>query len=201
MTTPTASRPSNLNVPNVLTVIRLIMVPGMFVVLLAHPHDVGWRVAATVIFLLAIATDFVDGKVARKYNLVTDFGKLADPIADKALTGAAFIGLSIIDELWWWVTIVILGRELAITLLRFAIKKYGVMAANKGGKAKTATQSVAISLLLIAPVWEPVFRWLGWVVMAVALVLTVVTGVVYFVEANRLKQRSLAAGGPVNLSR
>ena len=94
-------------------------------------------------FALAIGTDYLDGYLARKHNIVTKFGKLADPIADKALTGMAFIGLSILGELWWWVTIVILVREWGITLLRFVMLRYGVMAAGRGGKIKTVLQSVA----------------------------------------------------------
>ncbi|TFJ94992.1 putative CDP-diacylglycerol--glycerol-3-phosphate 3-phosphatidyl-transferase 2 [Platysternon megacephalum] len=165
--------------------LRIAFVPLFGWMLLAHPHEFGWRIATTLVFCLAIATDLADGKIARKYNLVTDFGKLADPIADKALTGMAFIGLSILGELWWWVTIVILVREWGITLLRERMRPYGVMAANKGGKAKTVMQAVAlIAMLLPLTGW---WRYPGWFFMAAALVLTVVTGVVYIVEARRLK--------------
>jgi CDP-diacylglycerol--glycerol-3-phosphate 3-phosphatidyltransferase len=186
---PTANqeaKPSAWNIPNALTAFRLVLVPLFAIVLLSHPHDIGWRIAATVIFVLAIFTDFWDGRIARKYNIITTFGKLADPIADKALTGMAFIGLSIIGELWWWVTIVILVREWGITLLRFVVLRYGVMSARKGGKIKTVLQSVALGLLLL-----PLPHWLlplGWVVMGAAFIITVVTGVDYLLEANRVRR-------------
>lgn len=176
------------NVPNALTTFRLVLVPLFAWMLLAHPIEPGWRLATTGVFALAIATDFVDGYLARKHDLVTAFGKLADPIADKALTGMAFIGLSILGELWWWVTIVILIREWGITLLRFVMLRYGVMAAGRGGKIKTVLQSVALILYLLPlPGWaEPV----AWVVMAAAFVVTVVTGVDYVREAVSLRRRS-----------
>ncbi|MBA8795439.1 CDP-diacylglycerol--glycerol-3-phosphate 3-phosphatidyltransferase [Friedmanniella endophytica] len=186
------------NVPNALTAFRIVLVPVFAVVLLGHPHDIGWRVAATVIFALAIATDFVDGYLARKYDIVTSFGKLADPIADKALTGMAFIGLSVIGELWWWVTIVILVREWGITLLRFVIIRYGVMAANRGGKIKTALQAVALVLYLLPLQLVPALGWLLWparVIMAAAFVVTVVSGIDYLVQAARMRRAALRARG------
>lgn len=195
-----AGRPgSRWNLPNVLTALRVVLVPVFGVMLLTHPHQFGWRVATTLVFMVAVATDFVDGRVARKYELVTDFGKLWDPIADKAMTGMAFVGLSVLHELPWWVTIIILVREWAITVLRWAIKKYGVMAANRGGKLKTSAQSLALTLYLLwlAHLWAPI-RWFAWLVMAVAFVLTVLTGLDYCREAVRLRRRALAsdAGTP-----
>lgn len=188
-----AAKPSNWNVPNILTGLRLVMVPLFGWVLLAFPADPVMRWVATAIFVIAIATDAVDGKIARKYNLVTDFGKLWDPIADKAITGMAFIGLSILGELPWWITIIILVREWGITVLRWAIIKYGVMAANRGGKLKTVMQSVAIILFLpglaFLPVW---WGWIAWAAMIVAFVLTVVTGLDYLREAAKLRARYLA---------
>ena len=132
-----ATKPSNWNVPNVLTAVRMVLVPVFAWVLLAYPQDPTMRWVVTAIFVIAIATDAIDGNIARKYNLVTNFGKLWDPIADKALTGMAFVGLSILGELPWWITIIILVREWGITILRWAIMKYGVMAANRGGKLTT----------------------------------------------------------------
>ena len=179
-----------LNVPNGLTALRMVLVPVFAWVLLSHPHDDSWRWGAALIFVFASITDIVDGKVARKYNLVTRFGKLWDPIADKALTGMALVGLSIIGELAWWITIVILVREWGITLLRFLILKYGVMAANRGGKLKTVMQSIAIVMYLL-----PLPSWLhvvGVVVMWVALVLTVLTGLDYCREAYNLRKKALA---------
>jgi CDP-diacylglycerol--glycerol-3-phosphate 3-phosphatidyltransferase len=124
--------------------------------------------------------------VARKYNIVTRFGKLADPIADKALTGMALIGLSILGELWWWVTLMILIREWGITLMRFVMLRYGVMAAGRGGKIKTVLQSVAIGLYLLPlPGWAHV---IAVAVMLAALVITVLTGLDYVREAVRLRR-------------
>jgi len=187
------ARPSNWNVPNVLTAIRMAMVPLFAWMLLSHPHDQGWRLATTIVFILAILTDMADGRIARKYNLVTTFGKLWDPIADKALTGMAFIGLSILGELWWWVTIVILIREWGITILRFFVLKYGVMAANRGGKVKTLMQSIALPLYLVwlEPLPAPI-SWLAWLFMAIAFILTVVTGLDYLREAAKLRREALA---------
>lgn len=182
---------SRWNLPNVLTTIRVILVPLFAWMLLAHPHQEGWRVATTLVFLLAIGTDFVDGRVARRYGLVTDFGKLWDPIADKALTGMAFIGLSILGELGWWITVIILVREWGITVLRWGIHKYGVMAANRGGKLKTATQSAALTLYLLWLAQMPVpVRWLAWFLMGAAFVLTVITGLDYIREAVAIRRRA-----------
>lgn len=180
-----------LNVPNALTALRLLLVPVFAWMLLSHPHDAAWRWGAAVVFVVASITDVIDGKVARKYGLVTRFGKLWDPIADKALTGMALVGLSIIGELPWWITIVILVREWGITLLRFLILKYGVMAANRGGKLKTVFQSIAIVWYLL-----PLPNWLHLVgvgVMWIALLLTVVTGLDYCREAYLLRKRAQAA--------
>ena len=183
------AKPSNWNIPNVLTALRMVMVPVFAWVLLAFPADQTMRLVATGIFIVAIATDALDGNIARKYNLVTNFGKLWDPIADKALTGMAFIGLSILAELPWWITIIILVREWGITALRWAIMKYGVMAANRGGKLKTLMQSVALIMFLpglqfLPPVWGIV----AWVAMIIAFVLTVLTGLDYLREANVMRR-------------
>lgn len=179
------------NVPNALTAFRLVLVPVFAWMLLAHPEETGWRLATTLVFALAIGTDYLDGYLARKHNIVTKFGKLADPIADKALTGMAFIGLSILGELWWWVTIVILIREWGITLLRFVMLRYGVMAAGRGGKIKTVLQSVAVILYLLPlPGWaEPV----AVVVMGAAFLVTVITGLDYLREAAQLRRGTGAA--------
>ena len=196
MTDSTAGRPdtetpvesSPWNVPNALTVFRIVLVPVFAWVLLSHPHDVGWRIAAAVIFAVAIATDGVDGYLARKHDIVTTFGKLADPIADKALTGMAFIGLSVIGELWWWVTIAILVREWGITAMRFIVLRYGVMAAGRGGKVKTVLQAVAVIFYLLPlPSWAHPFAV---AVMAVAFVLTIGTGIDYIREAVSMRRGS-----------
>ncbi|MEO7587318.1 MAG: CDP-diacylglycerol--glycerol-3-phosphate 3-phosphatidyltransferase [Arachnia sp.] len=198
MTTPAG--PSNFNVPNALTVLRIIMVPIFLVVLFTHPDDFGWRVAATAVFVLAILTDLADGHIARKYNLVTDFGKLWDPVADKALTGAAFVSLGILQydnrpELSWIIIVLILLREWGITWLRAAIAKYGIMAANRGGKLKTVTQSVALSIYLLGlqnlPVWLSV---VAQVIMWAALALTLLTGADYIRSALKIRRDAIAAG-------
>ena len=186
----TESRSNNLNVPNVLTVIRIIMVPLLLMVLFWHPEDRGWRFIATGIFVIAMLTDLADGHIARRYNLITDFGKLWDPIADKALTGATFISLSLLGELPWYFTVLILVREWGITWLRASISRYGIMAANRGGKLKTVTQTLALILFLA---WLPELpggiQLLAWLLMWAALILTLVTGVDYIREAIRIRAR------------
>jgi CDP-diacylglycerol--glycerol-3-phosphate 3-phosphatidyltransferase len=169
--------------------------------LLAHPDQPGWRLATAGVFTLAILTDSLDGYLARRHNLVTRFGKLADPIADKALTGMALVCLSILGELWWWVTVVILVREWGITILRFAMLRYGVMAAGRGGKIKTVVQAVAIILYLLplsalatwSPVLASVATAIALVVMLAAVLLTVVSGLDYVRDAFRLRRQSLSA--------
>lgn len=189
-----SEQPSNWNVPNVLTVIRIILVPVMVVVLFLDPTNPTMRLAATIVFAVAMITDFADGTIARKYNLVTDFGKLWDPIADKALTGAAFVSLSILGELPWYFTIIILVREWGITWLRDWLKKRGtIMAAGAGGKAKTVTQTVALLLfLLYLPNLPGPLQVLAWLAMWAALILTVVTGFDYLREARRATRKDSA---------
>lgn len=181
--------PTNWNLPNALTVGRILLVPLFAWLLLTNGgHDPVMRWWALSVFLIAMITDSLDGHIARSRGLITDFGKIADPIADKALTGMAFIGLSIVGDLWWWVTILILIREWGITLLRLVVIRYGVMPASRGGKLKTVLQTVALALL-IAPV-TGVLWWIGAAVMALALVVTVVTGVQYVWEAVLLVRRA-----------
>ena len=188
-----ATKPSNWNVPNVLTAVRMVLVPVFAWVLLAYPQDPTMRWVATAIFVIAIATDAIDGNIARKYNLVTDFGKLWDPIADKALTGMAFVGLSILGELPWWITIIILVREWGITILRWAIMRYGVMAANRGGKLKTVMQSVALIMFLPGLQFMPAaWDWIAWAAMIICFILTVLTGLDYLREAHKMRTAYLA---------
>ncbi len=143
------AKPSNWNVPNMLTTLRIFMVPVFGWALLQDGGDsVTWRWIAFAIFAVAMITDKIDGDLARKHNLVTDFGKIADPIADKAITGMAFIGLSIVGDIWWWVTIVVLLREWSVTLLRLSVLKHVVIPAAASGKIKTTLQAVALGLLL-----------------------------------------------------
>jgi CDP-diacylglycerol--glycerol-3-phosphate 3-phosphatidyltransferase len=187
-------RPSDWNLPNALTVLRILLVPLFGWLLLyddgAHPW---WRFWAWAVFIAAAVTDWVDGRVARSRGQVTNFGKVADPIADKALMGVAFIGLSLLDLVWWWVTIIILVRELAITVLRFVVIRHGVMPAGRGGKLKTMLQTVALGALIF-PLWVLPFAglWtlLAHAVLGAALVVTVVTGVDYLVKGMHLRATS-----------
>ena len=174
--------PSVLNVANGLTVLRLVLVP-VFVILLVQPGD-GWRIAAFVAFAVASLTDLLDGELARRRGLITDFGKIADPIADKALTGSALVTLSLLGEVPWWATVVILVRELAVTGLRFWVIRRGVIAASRGGKAKTILQLVAISLYILPGPPD----WLRAVMMDAAVALTLVTGIDYALRAMRLRR-------------
>jgi CDP-diacylglycerol--glycerol-3-phosphate 3-phosphatidyltransferase len=173
------------NVANVLTVVRIFLVP-VFVLCLVR-GGTGWRLAALAAFGGASFTDFLDGQLARKRGLVTDFGKIADPIADKALTGAALITLSALGELPGWVTGLILAREVGITALRFAVIKRGVIAASQGGKLKTLLQIVAICLYVLpASLGLPAI--VKEIFMGAALVVTLVTGVDYVVRAARMSK-------------
>lgn len=195
MTNPGKSAPSNWNVPNALTMLRIILVPFFIWFFVADDGRYGWwRWASVLLFLVAIYTDKLDGDIARSRGLVTSFGKIADPIADKLLIGSALILLSAAGELWWWVTVVMLVREIGITLLRFVVIRYGVMAASKGGKLKTVLQTVAIFVYLL-PV-TPANTWLAviaLIIMLAALAVTVVTGIDYVVKAVQLRNRGLKA--------
>jgi CDP-diacylglycerol---glycerol-3-phosphate 3-phosphatidyltransferase len=180
------SAPSLVNLANILTVLRLVLVPLFVACLFAG--GTGWRIVAFALFWIASATDLLDGRIARQRGLVTDFGKVADPIADKVLTGSALISLSILHELAWWVTVVILVREVGITVLRLAVIRRGVIAASRGGKLKTLLQMIAISLYVL-PGPPGVLRD---VVMGMAVVVTIVTGADYVVRAARLARPARA---------
>jgi CDP-diacylglycerol--glycerol-3-phosphate 3-phosphatidyltransferase len=179
-------------VANALTVARLLLVPVCVGFLAAG--GTGDRYIAFAAFGVASMTDLADGELARRRNLITDFGKIADPIADKALTGSALVTLSVLGELAWWVTIVIVARELAVTALRFWVIRRGVIAASRGGKIKTLLQVIAISLYIL-PWAIPVERQ---VLMGAAVVVTLATGVDYTVRAIQLHRavpHGLAPGG------
>lgn len=182
--------PGLVNIPNALTVLRLLLVPVFVLCLVAG--GTAWRITAFAVFALASFTDLLDGELARRHGLVTDFGKIADPIADKALTGSALITLSALGELAWWVTAVIMAREIGVTLLRFWVLRWGVIAASRGGKVKTILQMTAIGLFIL-PIY---LTWLRAGVMKAAVVVTLVTGVDYTMRAIRLRQtRRGGAGG------
>ena len=180
-----------LNVANYLTIGRIALVPVFVAIFFIDgAHDDGWRVAAWAVFAIASVTDRIDGDIARRRGLVTDFGKVADPIADKALTGAALISLSIVHELPWWVTVVILAREVGVTMLRFWVIRHGVLAASRGGKLKTLLQGVSLGLYVL-----PLTGWvheIAVVVMAVAIVITLVTGGDYVFRALAVRRAGLA---------
>jgi CDP-diacylglycerol---glycerol-3-phosphate 3-phosphatidyltransferase len=178
-----------LNVANILTMARLALVPVfLFSLFEAGGFDTTWRLIAFGIFAVASFTDHIDGTLARKHGLITDFGKIADPIADKALTGSALVGLSMLDVLPWWITITIAVREIGITLLRFWVIRYGVIPASRGGKAKTLAQVIAIGLFVLPQ--NDVLELIAWAIMAVALVLTIVTGIDYVIRAFKMKARA-----------
>ncbi|MFJ9899656.1 CDP-diacylglycerol--glycerol-3-phosphate 3-phosphatidyltransferase [Streptomyces sp. NPDC091280] len=179
------------NIANFLTMLRLLLVPGFVALMLADGgYDPAMRSLAWAAFAIAMITDLFDGHLARTYDLVTDFGKIADPIADKAIMGAALICLSSLGDLPWWVTVVILGRELGITLLRFLVIRYGVIPASRGGKLKTLTQGVAVGMYVLALTgWLATLRF--WV-MAAAVILTVLTGLDYVRQAIVLRRQGIA---------
>jgi CDP-diacylglycerol--glycerol-3-phosphate 3-phosphatidyltransferase len=164
---------------NVVTMVRIVLVPMVVAALLADDAG-GWRLVACALFVLAAATDRLDGWLARSRGQVTDWGKLVDPIADKALIGGTLVTLSALGDLPWWVTVVVLVRELGVTALRLAVLRYVVIPASRGGKLKTVLQSVAIGLFLL-PLdrLDPAVTTVAWVVMVAAVVVTVVTGVDY----------------------
>jgi CDP-diacylglycerol--glycerol-3-phosphate 3-phosphatidyltransferase len=193
---PASAKPSPtarlVNAANMLTMLRLFLVPVfLFTLFAGGGHETHWRIASFVVFGVAMVTDRFDGTLARSHGMITEFGKLADPIADKALLGAALIGLSLLHDLAWWVTIVILVREIGITVLRFAVLRRGVIPASHGGKLKTLVQAIAIGLFIL-PLTDGLHTT-AQVVMAVALVLTVVTGIEYVVQAIK-GTRQRAAG-------
>ncbi|SDF31413.1 CDP-diacylglycerol--glycerol-3-phosphate 3-phosphatidyltransferase [Pseudonocardia oroxyli] len=181
-----------LNLANVLTGVRILIVPFFLAALLTSDGtDVTWRFIAAVLFAVAAITDRFDGEIARRRGLVTSFGKIADPIADKALMGAALIGLSLLGIVYWWVTVLILGREIGITLMRFWVLRFGVIPASRGGKLKTLVQTFAIGLYLLPLPEVSSVEIVRWTFMAVAVVLTVGTGVDYVARALRLRRTAV----------
>lgn len=177
-------RRSELNLPNSITVSRILALPFCAYALFKNGGDDStWRVIAFVLFFLVGVTDFLDGKLARSRNTVTEFGKLLDPIADKALIGTALISLSLLEILPWWVTIIILTREIGITIFRFVVIKAGVIPANRGGKIKTMVQNLAAGFYIL-PLSSSLY-WFREIFMGAALILTIATGIWYLVEASK----------------
>ncbi|MFX4294617.1 CDP-diacylglycerol--glycerol-3-phosphate 3-phosphatidyltransferase [Streptomyces bohaiensis] len=179
------------NIANILTMVRLALVPGFAVLMfVGGGDDPVWRSLAWSAFAIAMITDLFDGELARRYGLVTDFGKIADPIADKAIMGTALVCLSLLGDLPWWVTLVILAREFGVTLIRFWVIRFGVIPASRGGKAKTLAQGVAVGMYIL--VLTGPLATLRWWAMAAAVVLTVATGLDYVRQAVRLRRAGLA---------
>ena len=187
-----AGRARIANLANVLTLLRLVLVPIFLLALfVGDGHQIACRLVAFVIFAIACLTDRFDGLLARNYGMATEFGAFVDPIADKALIGSALIGLSMLGDLPWWVTVVIMTREVVVTLLRLAVIRRGVIPASWGGKLKTVVQAVAIGLFLLP--WADMsgpFLVGASVVMGIAIVLTVVTGIDYVVSTIRAVRRT-----------
>jgi CDP-diacylglycerol--glycerol-3-phosphate 3-phosphatidyltransferase len=195
--TGSEQRVSNFNLPNALTTLRIVMVPFYGWALLADGGDsVLWRCVAFTIFVLAMITDKIDGDIARARNLVTNFGKIADPIADKAITGMAFVGLSIVGDVWWWVTILVLVREWSVTLLRLSVLKHVVIAAAWSGKVKTTLQAIALAglSLPLRQVGGPldtigdVLFYVNQVLLAGAVVMTLWSGYEFFRDVRRARR-------------
>lgn len=194
MTSGPVVAPSPWNIANALTVLRILLVPLFGWLLLAHDGtSVQFRYLAAVTFAAAMITDRIDGELARSRGLITKFGQIADPIADKALMTMAFVGLSMIEVIWWWVTAIMLVREWGITLMRFVVIRHGVMPAGRGGKIKTAVQTTAV-ILLCLPLWswpaDRLWLWLAYALLAIAVLITVVTGYEIARDALKLRQTS-----------
>ncbi len=168
-----------LNLPNALTILRLLALPFCAYALFKDGgYTTLWRIIAWMGFFVVGLTDLMDGRLARSRNQVTSFGTFLDPVADKAAIGTAMIGLSIQGKLWWWVTIVILFREIAVTVLRLVVIRGGVIPASKGGKLKTMMQGFGIGFYILpTPHWFHIPRDLF---MAATIAITLVTGIDYF---------------------
>lgn len=196
---------SNWNVPNALTTLRIAMVPFFaWALLVDGGESVLWRCVAWAIFVVAMITDKIDGDLARKHNLVTNFGKIADPIADKALTGMAFIGLSVVGEIWWWVTILVLVREWSVTFMRLSVAKHVVLSANRSGKVKTSLQAVSLGMLVLplrqvgGALETPgmVLWWVAIAVLAAAVAMTLYSGLEFFRDAFTQRRHHRNAARP-----
>ena len=189
--------PSPWNIANVVTMVRIALVPVFaWALLVDDGTSVTWRLVATGIFAAAALSDKIDGYLARSRGLVTDLGKILDPIADKALVGSALVLLWWpLGELPWWVPVVILARELGITVMRMAMLRYAVMPASRGGKIKTVLQIVAILLFLLPLAHLPqAVLVVAWIAMGAAVVVTVVTGVDYLVQGWRIRRDARRTG-------
>jgi CDP-diacylglycerol--glycerol-3-phosphate 3-phosphatidyltransferase len=179
------------NLPNALTLGRILAVPGVTAVLLTSGASVAGRLLAVGLFAAACLTDLIDGWLARRWDQVTAFGVMADPVADKALVGAAMVTLSLLGEVPWWATLVVLGREAAVTAVRLLVLRHGLLPATRGGKLKCLTQNLAV-VLYVLPL-PPVGQSVRLPVLLLAVVCTIVTGLDYLARAVRLRCAAPAA--------
>lgn len=184
-----------LNLPNIITILRILLVPAFVAILFSGStnadasHNAPYRWVATALFILAISTDGLDGSIARKRGLVTNLGKLLDPIADKALIGGALIALSLLGDIGWWATIAILVRELGITVFRLIVVRKRVIAASAGGKLKTILQSITVGLVL-SPFDALLGDWvniLEFALTVLTVAITVLTGLQYIWNATKVR--------------
>lgn len=191
-TAPAVDLPSVpvVNLPNALTLGRLLVVPFLALLLVLDGASAGTRAVAAGLFALACLTDVVDGHLARSRGQVTDFGIMADPIADKALVSTALVGLSLLGILPWWATAVVLGREVAVTVMRSALARHGMIPASRGGKLKALTQNLAVTLYLLPLTGAAASFRLP--VLLVAVAATVLTGLDYARQGARLHARATA---------
>ncbi len=189
-----AAKSSPFNLPNAITVIRILLVPVVIALMFQAPATNSWqRWLAVTAFVVSIATDGLDGSIARRRGLITDLGKILDPIADKALIGGALVSLSILGQIDWWITIAILVRELGITAYRLIVVRKRVLAASTGGKVKTVLQAVAIGFYLspLAELWKPV-EWIQYIVLLAAVISTLASGLQYVgaeIKASNVRRR------------
>jgi CDP-diacylglycerol---glycerol-3-phosphate 3-phosphatidyltransferase len=189
---PAGDAPSGvgvLNLANVLTIFRIALVPVFAVFLfVGDGHETAWRIAAWGAYATAAMTDRLDGQIARSRGLVTEFGKLADPIADKALVGCALIGLSVLGDLWWWVTVVVLAREIGVTLLRFWVLRHGVIPASRGGKLKTLLLNIGIGLYVLP--LSGALHVVASVILGIAVAVALITAVDYVGTALDMRRKA-----------
>jgi CDP-diacylglycerol--glycerol-3-phosphate 3-phosphatidyltransferase len=175
----------NFITPNFITVARLLFVPvGAYTLFKNGGNDPLWQYISWIVFFILGMSDVLDGNLARSRNSITEFGKFLDPVADKVMIGTAMISLSILNRLPWWITIVILVREIGITIFRLAVIKRGVIAANKGGKIKSTFQNFGVGFYVL-PLNEGLY-WFRDGFMLIAVILTIATGFYYVQSAFKL---------------
>jgi len=171
-----------MNLPNALTIFRILALPFCAWALFKEGgENPTWQIIAWTSFFLLGLTDILDGRIARKRNQVSSFGAILDPIADKAFIGTALIGLSILGKLPWWVTAIILFREVGITILRLAVIKREVIAANRGGKIKSLLQNFSVGFYIL-PLPESLYLPRD-ILLGLAIVITLTTGLDYLRSA------------------